>query len=199
NIYENKNGVLLLGCWAHARRKFEQALKNDPVRADFALKQIQLLYLLERQAEEEKRSKEQIELLRKEKAYPILKVFEKWLDANYPQVLPKSPIGQAISYTYTIYPRLVRYVADGRYKIDNNGAENGIRPLALGRKNFLFCGNHLAAHRTAIIYSLLGTCKINNVNPEQWLSDVFNNILDCKRDDLRYLLPDEWAKKQTSL
>jgi transposase len=196
NIYENKKDVLLLGCWAHARRKFEQALKNDPLRASYALEQIQLLYQLERQMENESLNKDQIEKLRKEKAYPILKSFEKWLDGNYSQVLPKSLIGQAIAYTYNIYPRLVRYVIDGRYRMDNNLAENAVRPLALGRKNYLFCGNHEAAARTAIIYSLLGTCKINNVNPIQWLTDVFNRIQDCKVNDLDKLLPEEWSLSQ---
>jgi len=191
-IYEKKKDVLLLGCWAHARRKFEESLKNDPQRAKFALEQIQLLYRLERQAEEENMTREQIEAIRKTKSYPLMRAFEKWLDANYSQVLPQSLIGKAIAYTYNIYPRLVRYVIDGRYKIDNNGAENGVRPLALGRKNYLFCGNHEAAKRTAIIYSLLGTCKINNVNPTQWLTDVFNRIPDCKMNDLNHLLPEEW-------
>jgi len=189
DIYENKEGVILLSCWAHVRRKFEEALKNDPQRAQFALEHIQLLYRLERQAEDEAMSKEQIEELRQTKAYPLLRAFEKWLEANILQVLPRSPIGKALSYTYDLYPRLVRYVIDGRYKIDNNGAENGIRPLALGRKNYMFCGNHEAAKRTAIIYSLLGTCKINNVNPEEWLTDVFNRIADCKTNDLYKLLP----------
>ena len=196
NIYENKNGVLLLGCWAHARRYFEQALKNDHHRAAFALEQIRLLYRLERQAQEGYLSAEETELLRKEKAYPILRAFEKWLEDESRKVLPKSLIGKAIAYTYNIYPRLVRYVIDGRYKIDNNGAENGVRPLALGRKNYLFCGNHEAAQKTAIVYSLLGTCKLNSVNPEKWLTYVFNNILDCKTNDLKKLLPEEWASSE---
>lgn len=196
NIYENKKEVLLLGCWAHARRKMESALKNDPKRAAYALEQIQLLYQIERQSKEKKLTKEQIEELRKTEAYPILQAFEKWLDENRSQVLPKSLIGQAISYTYGIYPRLVRYVVDGRYQIDNNGVENGVRPLAVGRKNYLFCGNHEAANRTAIIYSLLGTCKINNVNPTKWLTDVFNTILDCKTTELYRLLPEQWIKNQ---
>jgi transposase len=189
DIYENKKDVLLLGCWAHARRKFEEALKNDPLRAKFALEHIQLLYRLERQADDEAMTKEQIEELRQNNAYPLLREFEKWLDVNYSQVLPKSLIGKAIAYTYHLYPRLARYAIDGRYKIDNNGAENGIRPLALGRKNYLFCGNHEAAKRTAIIYALLGTCKINNVNPTEWLTDVFIRIADCKTNDLYKLLP----------
>jgi hypothetical protein len=87
----------------------------------------------------------------------------------------------------------VRYVIDGRYLIDNNEAENGVRPLALGRKNYLFCGNHDAAKRTAIIYSLLGSCKINNLNPNRWLTDVLNRINDCKNNNLCQLLPGQWT------
>lgn len=195
NIYENKKGVLLLGCWAHARRKFEKALKNDALRASYALEQIQRFYQFERQMEKPGLTAMQIETIRKEQVYPLLKSFERWLDENQSQVTPKSLIGQAISYTYTIYPRLVRYITDARYRIDNNGEENGVRPLALGRKNYLFCGNHEAARRTAIIYSLLGTCKINDVNPEKWLTDVLNRIPDFPTNRLQELLPQEWAKK----
>lgn len=114
DIYEKKQNVLLLGCWAHARRKFEQALGNDPPRAEYALEQIRKLYHLEQQATENNLTTEQISILRKEKAYPILRDFEKWIDLNYSQVLPKSKIGQAMSYTYAIYQRLARYVLDGR-------------------------------------------------------------------------------------
>lgn len=193
NIYENKKDVLLLGCWAHARRKFEQALKNDPDRAEFALEQIQLLYRLERQFHEDNLSEEQIAEQRKAKAYPLLRVFEKWLVVNYSKVTPKSLIGKAIAYTYNIYPRLVRYVIDGRYKIDNNGAENGVRPLALGRKNYLFCGNHQAAYRTAVIYSLMGCCKLSGVNPQAWLTNILNRLPDTKVSELHTLLPDKWS------
>lgn len=191
-IYEKKQDVLLLGCWAHARRKFEQALKDDPPRAKHALEQIGKLYQLERQMTEENLSKEQIEELRKKEAYPILKDFEKWMDLNYPYVLPKSLIGKAISYAYGIYQRLARYVLDGRYRIDNNLAENAVRPMALGRKNYLFCLNHQAAQRTAMIYSLLGTCKICGINPLVWLTDVLNRIQDHSILELDELLPHKW-------
>lgn len=193
-MYEKKEGVLLLGCWAHARRKFEQALANDPPRAEYAIKQIQRLYQLERQATENDLTIEQVQTIRKEESYPILRDFEKWIDLNYPQVLPSSKIGTAMSYTYGIYQRLVRYVVDGRYRIDNNLAENAIRPLALGRKNYMFCLNHQAAERTAMIYSLLGTCKICGVNPVVWLTDVLNRISDHSILKLDELLPDKWAQ-----
>ncbi|GAB6118871.1 IS66 family transposase [Dysgonomonas termitidis] len=188
-IYENKKDVLLLGCWDHARRRFEQALKNDPARSSFAMDQIQLLYRLERQFRETCHVPDQIAVERKAKAYPILKAFERWLLDEYPKVLPQSLIGKAIAYTYNIYPRLVRYVIDGRYQISNIGAENGLRGLAVGRKNYMFCGSHQAAYHAAIIYSLLGTCRLHGVNPEAWLTDVLNRLPDTKTGDLHLLLP----------
>lgn len=198
NIYENKNGVLLLGCMAHARRKFENALKNDAQRATFALTIIQDLYAIEREAQEKNLSAEETKVLREKKSYPILRSFEKWLLEESTKVLPKSLIGQAILYTYNIYPRLARYVLDGRYRIDNNGAENGVRPLALGRKNYLFCGNDQAAERTAIIYSLLGSCRLANVNPNAWLTDVLNRLPDHSIQKLSELLPINWKPKESN-
>ncbi len=195
-IYEKKDGVLLLGCWAHARRKFEQALGNDPPRAEYAMEQIGRLYAIERRISEENLTKEQIERIRKDKAYPIMRDFEKWLhnNRNIPGSNPKSRINMAIEYALHIYPRLCRYVIDGRYLIDNNLAENAVRPLALGRKNYLFCHNHESAERTAMIYSLLGTCKVCGVNPTVWLTDVLSRIQDHSAKRLDELLPDKWAQ-----
>lgn len=198
SIYENKNGVLLLGCMAHARGKFENALKNDAQRATFALKIIQELYAIEREAQDNNLSTEETRVLREKKSYPILRDFEKWLVEQSTKVLPKSLIGQAILYTYNIYPRLARYVLDGRYKIDNNGAENGVRALALGRKNYLFCGNDQAAERTAIIYSLLGSCRLADVNPNAWLTDVLNRLPDHSIQKLSELLPTNWKPKENN-
>jgi transposase len=192
DIYENKKGILLLGCMAHARRKFEQALKDDPDRAKYALKVIRDLYAIEREAQAMELAHDKIRELREEKSYPIIKEFEKWLIENCTKVLPKSLIGKAILYTYNIYPRLARYVLDGRYNIDNNGAENGVRPLALGRKNYMFCGNNEAAERTAIIYSLLGSCKLAGLNPTVWLTDVLNRLPDHSVLRLSELLPKNW-------
>jgi hypothetical protein len=150
------------------------------------------LYAIEREAKERELSPDAIKELRQEKSYPILKDFEKWLIENCSKVLPRSLIGQAILYTYNIYPRLARYVLDGKYNIDNNGAENGVRSLALGRKNYMFCGNNESADRTAIIYSLLGTCKLAGVNPTQWLTDVLNRLPDHSVLRLSELLPGNW-------
>ena len=107
-----------------------------------------------------------------------------------------SRIGKAIKYTLPLMPRLGRYVNDGRFCIDNNLIENAIRPLALGRKNFLFCGNHDAAVRAAIVYSLVDTCKAVGKDPREWMEDVLVRIPgnENNREVLRDLLPDKWAK-----
>ncbi|GHT71737.1 IS66 family transposase [Bacteroidia bacterium] len=195
SIYENKQGVLPLGCWAHARRKFEEALKEDELRAGYALKQIGLLYDVERRADQENLSYETRAELRSRLSYPIMRAFEKWIVKEYPKVLPKGRIGKALSYTYKIYHRLSRYHLDGRYCIDNNLGENTIRPIALGRKNYLFCGNHSAAEDAAVIYSLFGCCKEAGVNFRQWLVYVLDNIHSFDNDyskDLAELLPKHW-------
>ena len=192
DIYENKKGVLPIGCWAHARRKFEEALAEDKARASYALEQIGLLYQVERQADQQQLSYEDRADLRSRLAYPIMVAFEKWLLNECPKVLPKRRIGKAIRYTYNIYHKLTRYHLDGRYKIDNNLGENAIRPIALGRKNWLFCGNHDAAENAAIMYSMLGCCKANEVNFRDWLVYFLNNIHWYDTDyskDLAELLP----------
>ena len=192
DIYAGKKGVALLGCWAHARRKFEQAQGNDPPRARYALEQIGRLYDIERFAGDRRLDKEQVERLRADKSVPLLESLKTWLQENYPKVLPSSKIGKAISYALSIYDRLCRYVSDGRFRIDNNLAENAVRPLALGRKNYLFCSNHQSAERTAVIYSLLGTCRICGVNPVIWLTDVLDRIQECSMLRLGELLPGKW-------
>lgn len=198
DVYENKKGVLPLGCWAHARRRFEEALKEDKARAEYALGQIGLLYDVERRADEENLSFEERAQLRCRLSYPIMVVFEKWMRNEYPKVLPKGRIGKAISYTFGIYHKLTRYHLDGRYRIDNNLAENAIRPIALGRKNWLFCGNDDAAENAAIMYSIFGCCKASGVNFREWLVYFLNNVHDYDLDyskDLAELLPHNFKAK----
>jgi len=198
DIYENKQGVLPIGCWAHCRRRFDEALKEDKARASYALEQIGLLYDVERRADLENLSYEQRSDLRSRLSYPIMVAFEKWMVNEYPKVLPKGRIGQAINYTYRIYHKLTRYHLDGRMKMDNNLAENAVRPIALGRKNWLFCGNHEAAENAAIVYSLLGCCKASGVNFRDWLVFFLNNIHKYDNDygkDLAELLPHNFKLK----
>jgi transposase len=193
--FEKAKGIRLLGCWAHARRKFVEALEEDRKRATEAIVQIKLLYKVESDADDEGLTAEQRAEKRQKESYPILQTFEKWLRDNYPKVLPQSRTGKAIGYTYSLMDRLARYVTDGRFNIDNNLIENAIRPLAIGRKNYLFCGNDAAAYRAAIVYSLIGCCKAAGADPREWMEDVLRKIPYYRRDgrDLAELLPAAWA------
>ena len=195
SIYENKKGVLLLGCWAHARRKFIEALKEDKAGAQYALEQIGLIYAVESMADDQELDYQKRAELRARLAYPILFGFERWIVSYMPKALPKGRMSQALTYTYSLFHRLSRYHLDGRYQIDNNLVENTIRPLALGRKNYMFCGNHDAAENAAIMYSLLGCCAATDVNPREWLTDVITRIPYYNNDyslDLADLLPHNW-------
>lgn len=202
DIYENKKGVLPIGCWAHARRKFEEALSEDKARASYALEQIGLLYDVERRADQENLSFDERAELRSRLSYPIMVVFEKWLYNELPKILPKGRIGKAIRYTYNIYHKLSRYHLDGRLKIDNNLGENAIRPIALGRKNWLFCGNNESAENAAIIYSMMGCCKAHEVNFRDWLVYFLSNIHKYDNDysmDLAELLPHNFKLQNQKL
>lgn len=202
SIYEQKKGVLLLGCWAHARRKFSDSLSEDKTGAEYALAQIAKLYQVEEMANEQSLNYEQRAELRKRLAYPIMRAFEKWLLAYHPKAIAGGRMSKAISYTYNLFERLSRYHLDGRYLPDNNGAENSIRPLAIGRKGYLFCGNHDAAENAAIMYSLLGCCKAADVNPREWLTDVFAKIALYNNNyelDLADLLPHNWKKSNNCM
>ena len=185
-MLENYSGYLQTYGYGACRRKFEHAKDNDPPEA---LLLFQQLYDIERNAREENLNFAQIKELRQKEAVPILSKIESWLNENLYQTLPKSAIGEAIAYTLKLWPRLVRYAEDGRFKIDNNLIENSIRPVALGRKNYLFAGSHHGAQQAAIAYSLLATCKINNVEPFAWLKNVLNIIPDYPANQLNKLLP----------
>lgn len=192
-MLDAKKGIILLGCWAHARRYFWEARKNDTQRADYALEQIQLLYDVERKADDERLTYEQRAELRTRLAYPILVRFEKWLVNEYPKVMKGSPIGKAIKYTYGRFDKLSRYHLDGRYRPDNNEIENKVRPVACGRRNYLFCGNNDAAEDAAVLYSFFGCCKAAGADFRTWLIYFLEHVHDYDDDysmDLAELLPD---------
>ena len=198
--FEGMEGKLLLGCWAHARRKFFEARKENEKLANEALFYIGKLYEVEREAdaldeEDKKPDYERRKKLREEKAYPEIKKFETWMEVNLLKCPPKSLLEGAISYTYNILKKLSLYVTDGRYKIDDNMVENSIRPLAIGRKNYLFCGDDEAAQRAAVVYSLLATCKARGVDERTWLEDVLRRIPQYEQGqkDFSDLLPGNWA------
>lgn len=202
NSFEDKDKVCLVGCLAHIRRHFESALDENKSLAEYALRKIQCLYKIEKKAKVEELSFVKIAELRERLATPILNSLEKWMEKTYPTVLPKSLMGKAIAYAYSLWPRMKPYLKDGRIAIDNNGAENSIRPIAIGRKNFLFCGNHEAARNTAIICSLLSSCKASDINPMEWLKDSLEKLPYYLKPesklDLSELLPNHWVNTKSS-
>ena len=195
--FENDPRIQVIGCWAHARRKWSDALDENKRIASEALVYINKLYHIENEAKEAGITGDALREKRQKEAYPVIQEFERWMYATAGMISEQSRIGNAIKYTLPLLPRLSRYVYDGRFCIDNNLVENAIRPLALGRKNFLFCGNHDAALRAAIVYSLLGSCKAVGVDPREWLEDVLLRIPEAgiAPAAIRELLPDRWAKK----
>lgn len=182
-------GVTHLCCWAHARRKFFEAQDNDRARAELALVFIGKLYEIEAHCREKKLTPKDRKAYRLDKALPVLDAFSKWLTENYAQTLPKSAIGMAMAYTMRLWKELSNYLLDGVLEIDNNTVENRIRPVALGRKNYLFAGSHDAAQRAAMIYSFFAMCKTEEVNPQQWLKYVFDNIMETNIQKIDELLP----------
>lgn len=198
-VYQNlqgKGNLKSLFCMAHARRYFEKALDNDKLRACYALEQIQKLYALERTIKQKQANPKIIERYRKRYTTPVLKTLHLWMQEQYPKVLPKSAIAKAIAYSLKLWTGLCGYTENGNYLIDNNLIENTIRPLALGRKNYLFAGSHNAAQKAAMMYSFFATCKINQVEPYAWLNDVLNRISEHKANKLEELLPINWKPKQ---
>lgn len=184
--------IVTLCCMAHARRYFDKALGTDPERAKYALAEIQKLYAVEREAREAGLAHAARRALRLEKAPPVLDAFESWLRAQLvaPDFRPKSKIGKAITYSLNRWPELKRYLDDGRYEIDNNLVENSIRPIALGRKNYLFAGSHEGARRLAVVYSFAATARLHGIEPFAWLKDVLTRIADHPFKNLAELLPE---------
>ncbi len=187
--FEKQPKITLLACMAHARRKFQHAQENNPTLAGDALKMFQALYDIEREIREGNMEPDAIRALRQERSKPILDGMELWLREQIILVPPKSAIGVAMAYTLNLWPRLVRYIDDGRFHIDNNLIENSIRPVALGRKNYLFAGSHEAAQQAAVIYSILATCKLHGVEPFAYLSKILSIIPNFPVNQLHTLLP----------
>lgn len=192
--YGKKKEVTHLACWAHARREFEKALDNDKTRAEKALLLIQKLYATERKAREENLSPQQTKELRLAGSLTVINELGKWIFNEIKNTLPKSQIGKAMAYAYARWDALSAYLYDGNLFIDNNLVENAIRPVALGRKNYLFAGSHEAAQRSAMIYSFFAICKKHEVNPFQWLKYTLQNIMSINHKNIKDLYPQNYKK-----
>jgi transposase len=187
--FDKTDQITLVNCMAHARRYFEKALDYDQKKAEYAMGMFQKIYAIERKAKDAGMTAEQRYDLRLDESLPLLNELGKWIAENYKTVLPKSPIGKAMAYCIPRWDYLLNFLKDGSLEIDNNGVENAIRPLALGRKNYLFAGSERGAQRAAMFYSFFGTSKMNNVNPFDWLKKVLDIIPTYKVNKLHELLP----------
>jgi len=179
-------------CLNHARRNFEKALKNDAQRADHVLGQFQRLYAIEEVARKENWTTEKIYQVRQEQAKPILTALFVWMEIAYEKVLPSSSMGEAIAYMLKRKERMMHYLSDGKLHIDNNPIENAIRPIAVGRKNYLFAGSHQGAQWAAMFYSFFACCKIHQVDPMQWLEDIMRRLPEHPVNQIEQLLPHLW-------
>jgi hypothetical protein len=184
--------VVEVACWAHTRRYFFEARLSDPGRAHCAIAYIRKLYDVEDQANDQHLESAARGQLRQQQARPILDQFEPWLKDEQAKVLPKSPIGQAISYTLSNWQALVRYTQDGDLHIDNNIAENALRALCLGRKNWLFFGSDRGGETAAVLFSLIASCQRHGIDPYAYLRNVIGRISDHPANQLTQLLPDHW-------
>jgi hypothetical protein len=188
------SGARHLGCWAHVRRKFVEARDNDPAKASEALAYIRTLYAVEAEIVAEKLTSDNAVSRRQTRAGPILKQFGDWLDVEERSALPKSLFGQAVSYARNQWPTLGRYLDDARFTIDNNVAERAVRPLAIGRKNWLFIGGDGGLRSAAVLMSLCASAKRHGLNPWAYLSDALMQLA-AQPADATHLLPDAWATR----
>lgn len=192
NFADKNSAIIKVGCMAHARRKFADIVKLAKTTglAHQSIKFFKALYKIEKEARDNHLSSQDRYKLREEKAVPILTVFKEWLDTNLTKTPIQSKIHDAIRYTLSNWDFLNNYLRDGRIEIDNNFIENAIRPFALGRKNWLFNGSPTGAKAGAIFYSLIETCKANNIEPYKYFCTMLNSIRLCStEDDYRKLLP----------
>lgn len=194
--FEQKRGMKLVSCLAHIRRYFIKAMDAGEKGADEVLDLIQTLYKVEKEARERGLDHAERLELRKEKSAETIIALGNWAVTHQQEgsFLPKSLMGKALYYLIGRYRYLKRIMEDGRLEIDNNLIENKIRPLALGRKNYLFAGSHEGGRRAAIMYSFFATCKAHEINPQEWLTDVLARIKETKKSQLDTLLPHNWKK-----
>jgi transposase len=187
-------GRVRVGCWAHVRRKFFEALSKTP-EAQTALDYIVALYRLEHEVLKADVVRTLAHrALRQQRSRPVLEALHAWLIQQQPLHLPKGPMGQAITYALNQWQALCRFVDDERLPLDNNRSESALRKAALGRKNFLFVGHEAAGENLAGLYALVATCEANAINPEEYLADMLLRVQTHPNSRLDELLPHEWKR-----
>ena len=192
NKLHKSEGVFCVACWAHARRKFYEITKKvkTPGVAHRMVWLIKKLYKIEKEARDRELTPPEITKLRHKKAKPVLVEIKKFLDEQKGKVPPQNPLGKAIAYSLNQWDDLNVYITDGRLRIDNNDSERAIKPFAVGRKNWLFSATTRGANASATLFSLIETCKVNNINPYEYLRYVLVAMRTAEtEDDIKQLLP----------
>jgi len=192
-----RNGIRRAGCMDHCRRRFEQAKGYDAKRALHALDTMRKWYDVEHEARENGLSLEERFEKRRTVTVPSMHEFKQWLDENIPQVLPKSPIAAAINYTLNQWPYFEPFMTDARVELSNILTENKIRPVAIGRKNYLFKGSHEAAQRAAMIYSLVETAKAHGIDPFMYVKDLLTRLPAAYSSEIDQFLIPAWKPMAT--
>ena len=192
-----RSDIVLVGCMAHARRKFDEAVKAQGVDRDNpekigkameGLRYLQALYRIERECKGS--SSEERYSVRQQKAKPLFETLRAWLDAALPTVAPQSMTGKALTYLHNQWPKLMRYLDDGRLSIDNNPVGNAIRPFVIGRRNWLFSDTARGAKSSANLYSLIETAKANGLEPYAYLHHLFTELPKAQTlEQIEALLP----------
>jgi hypothetical protein len=209
-LYDHPGHLILeVGCWMHARRNFFEARTTDRLHAETALARIGQLYDIER-ALQQRSDQEWRELPAEDiaariaaerqcQAVPVLDEFQTWLQDEMPQLLPKHPVRAAMEYVLGNWTALTRYTTDGILAIDNGPAERALRGIALGRKNWLFCGSERGARAAAIHFSLIASCHRHGIDPFAYLRDILTQLPALgptpNRDKLARLLPHRWQSE----
>ncbi|HVS17118.1 MAG TPA: IS66 family transposase [Planctomycetota bacterium] len=192
NAVCEREGVVKLACWAHTRRGFFEALTSATADASLVLAKIQRLYKVEAEGRELALTPERLRALRQEKSVPILASIREDLDRLAKSTLPKSPLGKAVAYALNLWTELTRYVEDGRLAIDNNTVERAMRGVAVGRKNWLFCGSEAGGQHAAVIYSLIETAKRHGIDPFEYLRDLIERLPTHPVERMIELTPRAW-------
>ena len=189
--------IELAACWAHVRRKFFDAREESSLAARM-LGEIQQLYRIEAELREQGASTWQRHASRQEKSLPILNRIEQDLRAAHDRHLPQSLTAKAITYTLKLWERLLVYTRHGHMEIDNNLVENAIRPTAVGKKNWLFFGSAEAGQNSAIIYSLLESCRMLDINPQEYLRDILPRLPTMTNHTAHLYTPAKWKAARTT-
>jgi hypothetical protein len=201
--FANSRGqtIELAGCWAHVRRKFYEAIESSPKTAGWLIRQIQQLYQVESVLREQRAGPQLRTSVRAHQSRPIverlLRVLAKLKVSG--RYLPQSPLGGAIDYTLGLGNTLTVYLADGRVEIDNNLVENAIRPTAIGKKNWLFVGDAQAGERSAIIYTVIESCRRRNLDPYAYLKDVLTRLPRMTNHQIPEVVPAVWGNPKHPL